>query len=231
MKGPATIDRATGEIIPSKAVPDGTLLARQLLLTQEETSAPAVHAHVVWQLHSKYILTPIENGLMIIDQHVAHERVLYERVLERFDSAPCPPQQILFPFTVEFTAGDHALVMELLPHLEKLGFAIKPFGKNTVMIEGVPPDLQQGSNEKIIEEILALYKEYHDESPMEVRNNLAKSFSCKAAIKAGDKLSEQQMQSLIDQLFSTRMPFVCPHGRPIVLKISTEEFDRRFGRT
>jgi len=230
-EGSATIDRATGEIILSKSVPDGTQLARQLLLAQEDTAASAERAHVVWQLHNKYILTPIENGLMIIDQHVAHERVLYERVLERFDNTPRSPQQVLFPFTLELTAGDHALVIELLPYFEKLGFAIKPFGKNTVMIEGVPPDLRQGSNEKIIEEILSLYKEYHQESPMEVRDNLAKSFSCKAAIKAGDKLSEQQMKSLIDQLFSTKMPFVCPHGRPIVLKISTEEFDRRFGRT
>ena len=120
--------------------------------------------------------------------------------------------------------------MELLPHLERLGFAVKPFGKDTVMIEGVPPDLQPGSSERMIQDILSLYKEYSQESPTEVRDNLAKSYSCKAAIKAGDKLNEQQMRSLVDQLFATTMPYVCPHGRPIVLKISIEEFDRRFGR-
>jgi DNA mismatch repair protein MutL len=168
---------------------------------------------------------------MIVDQHVAHERVLYERALDRFQRSTQTTQQLLFPYTLQLSAADYALMAELIPHFELLGFGVKLFGKNTVVIEGVPPDIRIGNEEGIVQEVMALYKEYQQESPLNVRDNLAKSYSCKSAIKAGDVLSEQEMRSLIDQLFATKMPYVCPHGRPIVLRISLEELDRRFGRT
>jgi DNA mismatch repair protein MutL len=182
-------------------------------------------------VHNKYILSQIKNGLMVVDQHVAHERILYERALIRFESAMSSAQQLLFPHTVEFSAADYTLLMELLPHLEQIGFGLKTFGKNTIVIEAVPPDVKVGAERTVLEEILGTYKDYQTQSPSEVRDNVAKSFACRAAIKAGDRLSEQEMRSLIDQLFATRMPYVCPHGRPVVLKISIDELDRRFGRT
>jgi DNA mismatch repair protein MutL len=186
---------------------------------------------LIWQLHNKYILSQIRNGLLIVDQHVAHERVLYERALARFATSMRSTQQLLFPYTLELPAADFALLTELLPDFDMLGFDIKPFGRNTVVIEGVPPDAHTGSEGKIVEEMLALYAEYRQNDPTHVRDNLAKSYSCKSAIKAGDPLNEPEMRSLIDQLFATSMPYVCPHGRPIVLRISIEELDRRFGRT
>jgi DNA mismatch repair protein MutL len=185
---------------------------------------------LVWQLHNKYILTPIENGLMIVDQHVAHERILYERALRRFETDVPASQQVLFPQTIELPVGDYALVNELLPYFEELGFTIKPFGRNTIVVEGIPTDVRRGDERKIIQDLLALYKEYQQHGQMDVRENLAKSFSCKAAIKAGDPLSGDEMRSLLDQLFQTKMPYVCPHGRPVVLRVSIEELDRRFGR-
>jgi DNA mismatch repair protein MutL len=185
---------------------------------------------LVWQLHKKYILTPIENGLMIVDQHVAHERILYERALRRFETDVPASQQVLFPQTIELPVGDYALVNELLPYFEELGFTIKPFGRNTIVVEGIPTDVRRGDERKIIQDLLALYKEYQQHGQMDVRENLAKSFSCKAAIKAGDPLSGDEMRSLLDQLFQTKMPYVCPHGRPVVLRVSIEELDRRFGR-
>jgi DNA mismatch repair protein MutL len=139
-------------------------------------------------------------------------------------------QQLLFPYTVQLSPADYALVQELLPHFELLGFDIKVFGKNTIVIEGIPPDIKGGQEERIVQDMLALYREYQQKTPMDARDNLAKSFSCRSAIKAGDPLSEPEMRSLIDQLFATRMPYVCPHGRPIVLRISIDELDRRFGR-
>ncbi|MBX2992739.1 MAG: DNA mismatch repair endonuclease MutL [Bacteroidetes bacterium] len=186
---------------------------------------------IIWQLHNKYILTPIENGLMIVDQHVAHERILYERALRRFDHEPPPSQQLLFPQTIELNPSDFSLANELLPHLERLGFSLKPFGRNTVVVEGIPPDVPPGTETKIIEDMLSLYKEHLQHGMMDARDNLAKSFSCRSAIKAGDPLGEQEMKTLLDQLFRTSMPYVCPHGRPVVLRISIDELDRRFGRT
>jgi DNA mismatch repair protein MutL len=166
-----------------------------------------------------------------VDQHVAHERVLYEKAVARFENNVRTTQQVLFPCTVQLSAGDYALIAELLPHFELLGFDIKLFGKNTVVIEGVPPDVLSGGEGRIVEEVLALYKEYQQKAPLEVRDNLAKSFSCKSAIKAGQDLTESEMRSLMEQLSATQMPYVCPHGRPVVIKISIEELDRRFGRS
>jgi DNA mismatch repair protein MutL len=127
--------------------------------------------------------------------------------------------------------GTFALIKEVDPYLRRLGFALKFSGKNKIIIEGVPDDIKPGSEEKILLEIIDEYSTNQREKQLETRDNLAKSYSCKAAIKAGDKLSENEMKLLIDQLFATSMPYVCPHGRPIVVKISLAEFDRRFGRT
>ena len=182
-------------------------------------------------LHNKYILTQIKSGLMIIDQHVAHERVLYEKALNRFEADIPFSQQLLFPRTVKLDPGRYELVKELNPSLNKLGFEIKISGKNKIVIEGVPDDVKKGSEEKVLLEMIEEYATNQREKKLEQKDNLAKSFSCKAAVKAGDKLSEKEMRLLIDQLFATSMPYVCPHGRPIVIKISLTEFDRRFGRT
>ena len=186
---------------------------------------------LIWQLHNKYILVPIENGVLVVDQHVAHERILYEIALRRFENKSPVSQQLLFPETVQLTAGDYTLVQELLPHFELLGFAIKPFGGNTIVIEGIPGDVNTHQGSHMVQDLLALFKEYQQHGMMDVRDNLAKSYSCKAAVKAGDPLGIEEMRHLLEQLFATQMPYVCPHGRPVVLKISIDELDRRFGRT
>lgn len=185
----------------------------------------------IWQVHNKYILSQIKTGIMIVDQHVAHERILYERVLANFENNMPSSQQLLFPQTVELTPGDYSLAKDLQPHLETLGFVLKPFGRNTMVIEGIPADVRVGSERKILQELLDEFRNNEHHTTMDARDNLAKSFACKAAVKAGDRLSSQEMISLIDQLFLTTMPYVCPHGRPVVIKISIDELDKRFGRT
>lgn len=183
------------------------------------------------QLHNKYILSQIKTGLMIIDQHVAHERILYEKALKRLDADLPFSQQLLFPKTIHLDPGKFQVLKELDPYMQKLGFDIKFFSKNTVVIDGVSDDIIAGSEEKLLLEIVEEYAANQSEKKLEERDNIAKSYSCKTAIKAGDKLSEREMRLLIDQLFATSMPYVCPHGRPVVIKISLDEFDRRFGRT
>lgn len=240
------VDRSTGEILPfSRPSTSGSDIAARLLGSIEEKFASQAGASEaspderpdtgvkapIWQLHNKYLLSHVGDGLMIVDQHAAHERVLYERAVKRFASGNPSSQQLLFPQTIQLVPGDYALMMELLPHCEQLGFIIKPFGKNTIVLEGVPADVKAEYSGKIVEDLLTLYKEYQQHSPLEVRDNLLKSYSCKAAVKAGDKLNEPEMRSLLDQLFATTIPNVCPHGRPVVLKISIEELDKRFGRT
>jgi DNA mismatch repair protein MutL len=184
----------------------------------------------IYQLQNKYILTHIRSGLMIIDQHVAHERILYERALKRFNEPGPASQQLLFPETIELDRADAMLVKEILPLLERLGFDIKIFGSNTVVLEGIPSDVRPSYEHDILQRVLSEYRDNHN-TRVDARDILAKSFACKAAVKSGDSLNETEMRILIDQLFATEMPYVCPHGRPVVIKLTIEELDKKFGRT
>ena len=199
--------------------------------TQKELFKQQPVESFIIQLHNKYILSQIKTGLMIIDQHVAHERILYEKAIKLYDSNLRFSQPVLFPITIELDPGKFGLVKELNDYLNRIGFMIKYFSKNTIIIEGIPEDVKFGTEEKIFMEILDEYAYNQKEKKLEALDNIAKSFSCKTAIKAGDYLSEKEMRNLIDELFATSNPYVCPHGRPIVIKISLEEFDKRFGRT
>jgi DNA mismatch repair protein MutL len=181
-------------------------------------------------LHNKYILSQIKSGLMVIDQHVAHERILYEKALNSFDADIPFSQQLLFAEEVKLEPADYELLKLLEPYLQRLGFEILFKKKNTIIINGVPSDVKSGTEVDTLRGILEEYRINEEEKHLEERDNLAKSFSCKTAIKAGDRLSEQEMRVLVDQLFATSMPYVCPHGRPIIIKIPLAEFDKRFGR-
>ena len=186
---------------------------------------------VLWQLHNKYIFSQIKSGLMIVDQHVAHERILYERALRSMEDNNPASQQLLFPRHLDLLPREMALVRELLPELEKIGFQIRFFGGASIIIDGIPADVRAGREEGILREVLEGYDEYGENRTTPTRDALAATFACKAAIKAGDKLGQEEMHVLIEQLFETQMPYVCPHGRPIVIKLAIDELDRRFGRS
>ncbi len=207
--------------------------------SEEKTDTPAgdrerqessTESGLIYQLHNKYILAQIRSGLMIIDQHVAHERILYERALKRFSTENPSSQQLLFPETLELGHADVELIREIHPLLTTLGFDLKIFSKNTVVVEGIPADVRPGYEHKILQKVIDEYRS-NQSSQIDVRDNLAKSFACKTAIKSGDSLTDEEMRDLIDQLFATDMPYVCPHGRPVVIKLTVDELDKKFGRT
>ncbi|UCE07195.1 MAG: DNA mismatch repair endonuclease MutL [bacterium] len=184
----------------------------------------------VWQIHNQYIVSEIKSGLIVIDQHVAHERILYEQALKNFEQSKPVSQQLLFPQVVGLTPEEFSHIMEILPYLEKIGFIIKGFGGNTVVLEGVPSGLKISNSETLLNEIIDEYKKNKSTS-LDVRDNVAKSYSCKMAIKKGDPLTRDEMNLLIDQLFATQSPYFCPHGRPVIVTLSLDELDKRFGRS
>jgi DNA mismatch repair protein MutL len=185
----------------------------------------------IWQLHNKYIICQIKTGLMIIDQHVAHERVLYERAIDVMNEAAPNSQQLLFPQKIDLKPWQYEVYEEISDELYRLGFNIRPFGGMSVMIEGVPPDVRDGAEATILQDMIAEYQENAAKLKLEKRDNLAKSYSCRNAIMTGQKLGVEEMRMLIDRLFATRMPYVCPHGRPVIIRLSLGELDRMFGRT
>lgn len=198
---------------------------------EAEKKEATSNAAFIVNLHNKYLLTQIKSGLMIIDQHVAHERILYEKALKAMDSDLPFSQQLLFNQKIQLDPADYELLKELEPYLIRLGFEIKFLVKREIIITGVPADIKMGHEINIIHEVIDEYRKHEIVNRLERKDNIAKSYSCKAAIKAGDKISENEMRLLVDQLFATSMPYVCPHGRPIIIKIPLEEFDKRFGRT
>jgi len=184
----------------------------------------------IWQLHNKYLICQIKTGLMIIDQHVAHERVLYERAVDVMNQNVPNSQQLLFPQKVEFRPWEYEIFEEIRDDLYRLGFNLRLFGNKTIMIEGVPQDVKPGTEVTILQDMIAEYQDNASKLKLEKRDNLAKSYSCRNAIMAGQKLSLEEMRSLIDNLFATREPYSCPHGRPVIIKLSLDQLDKMFGR-
>ena len=184
----------------------------------------------IWQLHNKYLICQIKTGLMIIDQHVAHERVLYERAVDVMNQSVPNSQQLLFPQKVEFRSWEYELFEEIRDDLYRLGFNLRLFGNKTIMIEGVPQDVKPGTEVTILQDMIAEYQDNASKLKLDKRDNLAKSYSCRNAIMAGQRLSLEEMRSLIDNLFATREPYSCPHGRPVIIKLSLDQLDKMFGR-
>ncbi len=183
-----------------------------------------------WQLHRKYVVMPTASGMAIIDQHAAHERILYERALRAMNEGFKYGQELLFPVQVQMTSGDAALTKELQEDLQKMGFDLEQMEQG-VEIRGVPADVRTGREEDALRELLEQYREYNDLRHTSVRDNLAASFGCRSAIRAGDALTFQEMRQLVDDLYAAQMPYTCPHGRPTIIEVPLAEFDKRFGRT
>lgn len=183
----------------------------------------------VWQVHSRYILTQIKSGVIVVDQHVAHERILFERAMIDFEKKEPVSQQLLFPEVIELSPEDFSYFKEILPFLGQIGYDVKQFSGRSISVEAVPSGVKHAAEEKILLQILDEYKKSKGDK-FDIREMVATSFACKTAIKAGEKLTQEEMIALIDQLFQTQTPYFCPHGRPIIITISMEELDRRFGR-
>lgn len=183
----------------------------------------------MWQVHKKYIISELNSGLVVIDQHVAHERVLYEECLQAFESKIMSSQTLLFPEEIEFSKEEYDILLEIFPYLKKIGFKIVETENSKLVVEATPSDISWGEEKKIIKEIIDEFistrKKYSS-----YKEALAASFACKAAVKAGDQMSKDEMVMLVNRLFSTEHPYYCPHGRPIIMQLSLEELDRRFER-
>jgi DNA mismatch repair protein MutL len=199
-------------------------------LADQKEEATEIEGSIMWQVHDKYIISQINSGLVIIDQHVAHERVLFEDALLAFDSTPLSAQTLLFPEILEFSTDEYSVLLDILPYLEKLGFRMKENGQNKIILEAIPSDMGWGNENSVIRDIIDHYVANREKSSSYVEN-LAASFACHAAVKAGDSLTIEEMQVLVNRLFATKHPYYCPHGRPIIIQLSLEELDQRFERS
>lgn len=186
---------------------------------------------VFFQIHNKYIVSQIHSGFMLIDQQAAHERILFEQYKEHLNNNKGSSQQSLFPSTLELSASDSALMEDLLPELQSLGFQLRPFGKTTYIVDGIPADLGTNVNEaKIVDQVLEDYKNNASELTLTKRENLARSLAKNAAIKPGTELDNESMSDLIDALFACESPNISIHGKPTVITITLQELMEKFNK-
>ena len=184
-----------------------------------------------YQIHGMFVLAPIKNGILLIDQHAAHERILYEQALETDKGARTTSQQLLFPIVMELTPVEKGIVDSGLSHFSRFGFEITGFSGNTVSVSAIPAFISDSMVELTIRDMIRYLLE--GKSPGEFnepQKRYAAAFACGAAIKAGQKLTQEEMNTLLNNLFATNNPYICPHGRPTLIRMSVDELSRRFLR-
>ncbi len=182
-----------------------------------------------FQLYNKYIISAHENGLLVIDQQRAHERILYEHYIATKDkNAASSSQQVLFPVTIELTPNDYVLLESLMPHFKLLGFEIEPFGKNTVVVQGTPAELGEFNTQEMIEGILETYKLNTFDLKIDPFENMCKSMAKSAGIKYGKTLDDQEIALMLEHLFNCENPMYSPNGKPVIMEMSRLELDAFF---
>jgi DNA mismatch repair protein MutL len=184
-----------------------------------------------FQIHDRYIAVCVADGLLLIDQHAAHERVLYEKILDGMENG-IQAQTLIFPVTMELKPFEKDTVLSVRELFTKAGFDIKDFGKNTIAIYSRPTDfLRESQIKEAIEDMANQFIQENNSAILSsVHRHFAAAYACGAAIKFGYTLTSQEMNSLLTSLFSTKNPHICPHGRPTFSKVSLNEIAKRFLR-
>jgi len=183
------------------------------------------------QLHGTYILAQNEEGLYMIDQHAAQERIWYEFYHEKLSKPIQENQELLFPITLDFTAGEFNLLKENLDQLAELGLFLEQFGHHSYMIRSHPQWFPAGEEEQLIRDMIQRVLEQKGKIKwIEFRNEVAIMMSCKQSIKANQYLSQREMEALLEQLRNSSNPYTCPHGRPITVLITKYDIEKMFKR-
>jgi DNA mismatch repair protein MutL len=190
-----------------------------------------LHPAPFWQLHRTYIVTQIRGGLVLIDQHNSHERILYNEAQQALGAGVgVPTQQLLFPAHLELTPGQVQAWQTHSDQLERMGFTVEPFGGQSILVQGIPASLKNWNEGRLLLDVLDDLA-WDDKPSQENQVDLLASYACHGAVRAGEPLTVPEMQHLVDQLFATENPLSCPHGRPTLIQFSLGELERRFGRS
>lgn len=186
---------------------------------------------IIGQFRESYILAEQEGDLLLIDQHVAHERILYDRICAELEAGEVERQALLVPITVEFSPQQAVMMERLLPDLRRFGFDLDAFDGNTYLIREVPASLTSENLERMVVELLDRVQGTRSDSLMEaIIDHFAATKACKAAVKINMRLTPEKMRHLLERLWSSSSPLFCPHGRPIFLRFKNDEIERNFLR-
>ncbi|TLS53221.1 DNA mismatch repair endonuclease MutL [Paenibacillus antri] len=196
----------------------------------EEEGPRFPHLYPIGQLHGTYIVAQNEDGLFLVDQHAAHERINYERFYQKFGSVEAVSQLTLFSHTIEFTSSEAQTLRDRLPLLESVGVYLEPFGGNTFKVRSHPSWFPDGEEASLIEEMTQWVLSERSPDVAKIREASAIMCSCKASIKANQSQSIPALESLLARLAACKNPFTCPHGRPIVVSFTKRDLEKLFKR-
>jgi len=222
----------TAEAEEPEAIPDHGCAPP---IEQEGHAAPTLESlrtlHPLGQIRNSFILAVNEDGLWIIDQHVAHERVLFERVLRQRAAKQVESQRLLMPLVIELTPAQQAIFSEIAEELARNGFEAEPFGSRSVAVKAAPAGVDAAQIEHMLNEIFEqLMREDQAINLEAIRTRIAASIACHAAIKVNMPLEQNKMEWLLQELAKTEHPMTCPHGRPVVLRYSMQDIQKAFKR-
>jgi DNA mismatch repair protein MutL len=215
-------ERAAGEFILSSKVKPETD-------SEDELFAEPVISNP-FQIHKSYIISPIRSGFMLIDQSLAHERILYEKYLNMLEEREVQTQRQLYPVTVEFTAADAELFEQMLPSLQSLGFDIEPFGNHTFILQGLPAmGLLDSDGEQMLLQLLDDYKSDR-ENQLSIDQNVSTLLAKTSCIKKGKELAPEEIEHLIAELFACDEPSYSPGGRPCFFTYTLKDLQKKFSK-
>jgi len=220
-------EKNTNEIIeaqPTNENKDG----EQQLISSNWDDSDIEHKRTLLQLHKKYIFTQLKSGYLIIDQQRAHERVLFEQFSEQLVTNKAISQQLLFPETIDFSSADAELLNEISAEISALGFVLDKVGRNSFVVSGVPAEIKEQNVKLTIEKLLEQFKINSSELKLDKKENLATSLARSASIKAGQHLSEEEMNALVDNLFACEMPYSLPNGKPTIISLNLDDLNKQF---
>jgi len=184
------------------------------------------------QLHDSFIIAVDDEGMLLIDQHVAHERILFDKFRKSESDRQIESQNLLLPETIDLTPAQSQAFQLIEDDLASLGFGLMRLSGRTVAIKSIPTDLAPGEARNLFAEILDhIELDKRGGAKQTLRDDIAASLACKAAIQINMKLTPEKMQWLIDRLLLTSSPTTCPHGRPVILRLTMKDIERGFHRT
>ena len=199
-------------------------LARQ---TVTATASKLPPLRILGQVHKTYFLAETNGGVIFIDQHAAHERVLYEQFMDQFMHKEVQIQRLLEGEIIECTAAEKVLLSEHMGELERFGFVVEDFGGNSFVVKTIPSLFGRTQPKEMVRELIHKLERNRLE---EVKEEIVTRMACRSAMMAGDELNVPQMEIIIRNLENTELPFTCPHGRPTMIKTSVEELEKKFRR-
>ena len=185
---------------------------------------------IIGQVFDTYWILQYENAMYMVDQHAAHEKVLYERFMKQLSEKKAMVQLLQPPVILTLTMQEEQAVKEHMSVFEELGYQIEPFGGREYAVSGVPAHLPQIGNEELLKEVIDAMVDEHSRPTPDILKDKIASMSCKAAVKGNNRLPREQMEELLRELMTLENPYHCPHGRPTMIKMTRTELDKKFKR-